>query len=62
MRRMLDPLQLEALAHDGEDQPTMTPMEWLQAALKQFLLLLVLAVVVLVALALALNDMQGVTP
>lgn len=62
MRRLLDPLQLEALAHDGEEQPTMTPMEWLQAALKQFLVLFVLAVVVLTALALALGDVQGVTP
>ncbi|BEP42236.1 hypothetical protein [Variovorax sp. V15] len=62
MRRQLDPLQLEALAHDSEEQPTMTPMEWLQAALKQFLVLFVLAVVVLTALALALGDVQGVKP
>jgi hypothetical protein len=60
MRRLLDPLQLEVLVADEE--PSSTPMEWLQAALSHFLVLFVLAVVILVALAIALNDVKGVTP
>lgn len=63
MRRLLDPLLLEALvSHDDDDEPRITPIEWAQAALRQFLVLFVLAVVMLVALALALNDLNGVTP
>jgi cytochrome b561 len=60
MRRLLDPLQLEILAAD--DEPSSTPMEWLQAALGHFLVLFVLAVVILVALAVTVNDLNGVTP
>ncbi|GEM_PF-1875324 len=62
MRRLLDPLQLEALVSHDDDEPMITPIEWVQAALRQFLVLFVLAVVMLVALALALNDLNGVTP
>lgn len=62
MRRLLDPLQLEALVSHDDDEPRITPIEWAQAALRQFLVVFVLAVVMLVALAVALNDLNGVTP
>jgi hypothetical protein len=62
MRRLLDPLQLEALVSHDDDEARITPIEWAQAALRQFLVVFVLAVVMLVALAVALNDLNGVTP
>ena len=61
MRRHLDPRQLEALAHD-EDVPSRTPMQLIQAALRELFGLFVIAVVIVFSLALALSELPGVTP
>lgn len=61
MRRHLDPRQLEALAHD-EEGPSRTPIELIQAALRQLFGIFVIAVVVVFSLALALSELPGVSP
>lgn len=61
MRRHLDPRQLEALSHD-EDGPSRTPIELIQAALRQLFGIFVIAVVVVFSLALALSELPGVSP
>lgn len=61
MRRLLDPRQLEALTRD-EDGPSATPIELIQAGLRQFLVLFVIAVAILLALALSLAEIPGVSP
>lgn len=58
MRRHLDPRQVEALSR-GNDGPSRTPMELIQAALRQLLGVFVIAVVVVFALALALSELPG---
>lgn len=60
MRRHLDPRQVEALSCRG-DRPNRTPMESIQAALRQLPGIFVIAVIVVFALALALSELPGVS-
>lgn len=61
MRRHLDPRQVEALARSN-DGPSRTPMELIQAALRQLFGIFVVAITILVALAISLSELPGVTP
>lgn len=61
MRRHLDPLELEKLAHRSDD-PLRTPLDIMAEFARALFTVLAAAVVGIVVLSLAFSDIPGVSP